>query len=500
MTLRLRLVLGLLTLLAVGLIAFGVATSSLYARSQYRSLDSQMRSASQFVTQQVEQQMSGSQLDRGPGEGGRGGGEPHPAGGPKKPQGDIAPGGTYALLLSGSGKVLARWSSYDRLGRAKLRAGLRGTPDGTFSTVGATSGPTKYRVLAISAPDPDGGRNASGDTVAMIAPTSDVVSSITRLVAIETIGGAILLLLVSAGAWIVLRRELRPLERMARAARTMTAGDLSQRMSTAGPAEVGQLGLALNTMLADIETAFRQREATELRLRQFLADASHELRTPLTSIQGFAELFRVGGTQAQVDLPTILRRIEQEAGRMSLLVDDLLLLARLDQARPIVRLPIDLAVLAADTCSDLVALAPDRSVTLEAPEPVIVSGDEHHLRQALSNLAVNAVRHTPEGTPIEVSARQIGDTGVVAVRDHGAGLSAEAKAKAFDRFWQADRARVGPGVGLGLAIVAGVAAEHEGKAEVNDVPGGGAAFSLHLPLLTPEGEVPANPAPDPGIL
>ncbi|MGH9059012.1 MAG: sensor histidine kinase, partial [Acidimicrobiales bacterium] len=161
-------------------------------------------------------------------------------------------------------------------------------------------------------------------------------------------------------------------------------------------------------MLGDIEAAFAEREAIELRLRRFLADASHELRTPLTSIQGFAELFRISGEDAGVDLPTILRRIEQETARMKVLVEDLLLLARLDEPRTVARDPVDLAVLAADACSDAVATAPDRPITLVAPQPVVVAGDQIHLRQAIANLVTNAVRHTPPGTPIEVAAR-LGD-------------------------------------------------------------------------------------------
>src|SRR6202011_1387970 len=157
-------------------------------------------------------------------------------------------------------------------------------------------------------------------------------------------GGALILLVVlSAGSWLVMRRGLRPLELMAGTARSIAAGDLSQRVSpSGGPSEVGQLGLALNTMLEDIESAFQERDATELRLRQFLADASHELRTPLTSIQGFAELFRVGGDDARVDLPTIMRRIEGESARMKVLVEDLLLLARLDQNRVAENAPLHL--------------------------------------------------------------------------------------------------------------------------------------------------------------
>jgi len=240
-------------------------------------------------------------------------------------------------------------------------------------------------------------------------------------------------------------------------------------------------------MLGGIESAFAERDRTEHRLRQFLADASHELRTPLTSIQGFAELFRLGtgsagGAAPAVDLPVIMRRIEEESARMKTLVEDLLLLARLDQTRPIERVPVDLAVLAADACSDAVAAAPDRPVALDAPGPIEILGDRDHLRQAIANLVTNALRHTPPGTPIEVSARVDDGVAVVAVRDHGPGLDAEALAHVFDRFWQADQARVGTGAGLGLAIVAGIAAEHAGDATAANAPGGGALFTLRLPL------------------
>jgi two-component system OmpR family sensor kinase len=253
-----------------------------------------------------------------------------------------------------------------------------------------------------------------------------------------------------------------------------------------GHSEVGQLGLALNTMLGELETAFSEREATEHRLRQFLADASHELRTPLTSIQGFAELFRLGVDQDHVDLPVIMRRIEQESGRMKTLVEDLVLLARLDQTRPVERAPVDLAVLAADACSDAVAAAPDRPVSLDAPEPVMVAGDRDHLRQAIANLVTNALRHTPVGTPIDVGARLEGGHATVTVRDGGPGLDGDALHHAFDRFWRGDQARVGLGTGLGLSIVAGIAAEHGGTATAANAAAGGAIFTLRLPAAPAE--------------
>ena len=323
----------------------------------------------------------------------------------------------------------------------------------------------------------------SSDRVVVAVPTTSVEDSLRQLVLIEVAVAAGVLALLATGSWLILRAGLRPLERMARTAGTITAGALDQRVTPDdGRTEIGELGLAINTMLTDLEAAFAEREATEQRLRQFLADASHELRTPLTSIQGFAELFRLESTQAQVDLPVIMRRIEEESARMRLLVDDLLLLARLDQTRPVRHDPVDLAVLAADACSDAAAVAPDREVTLRAPSPVVVRGDEDHLRQAVANLVSNAVGHTPAGTPIEVSVDADGGEARLAVRDHGPGLDDEAREHVFDRFWRADPARTGKGAGLGLAIVAGITAEHHGTARAENAPGGGACFTVSLPL------------------
>ena len=224
------------------------------------------------------------------------------------------------------------------------------------------------------------------------------------------------------------------------------------------------------------------------KLRQFLADASHELRTPLTSIQGFAELFRLGQDRPEpaqdIDLPVILRRIEEESARMKTLVEDLLMLARLDETREIESAPVDLAVLAADACTDAVAAAPDRAVTLDAPDPVVIKGDRDQLRQAIANLVTNAIKHTPDGSPIDVGAHVAGDRAVVTVRDHGPGIVGEDAERVFDRFWRADESRVGNGAGLGLSIVAAIATAHGGEASVENVPaadGGGARFTLRLP-------------------
>ncbi|MEY2400799.1 MAG: two-component system, OmpR family, sensor kinase, partial [Ilumatobacteraceae bacterium] len=196
----------------------------------------------------------------------------------------------------------------------------------------------------------------------------------------------------------------------------------------------------------------------------------------------FAELFRLGVANEHVDTEVIMRRIEEESERMRLLVDELLLLARLDERRDIEPTDVDLSVLAADACSDAAATDPDRRITLDAPRPVIVAGVADHLRQAIANLVSNALAHTPLGTPIEVSTSAIAHRALVIVRDHGSGLGEEALQHAFDRFWQADPSRIGPKSGLGLSIVQAIAESHGGKVGASNHPGGGAEFTIDLPL------------------
>ena len=475
MTLRSRLALALVALSTVGLVVFGWTTAGLYARSQREQLDEQLRSIEPPLTGSLTRATLGG-----------------PFGATAGQPGTFVPNpaiDAYARLIDADGATVATSTPITTSARPKIPSDLadqaRTAGEPVVVTTGSTKGSTEWRVIATAVVGPGGTPTRLGDgAVSIVAvPTTAVEDSVNRLVRIEVGAAVVLLTILGAGAWLILRHGLRPLEQMADSAEAITAGDLSHRVAPAEPTtEVGQLGLALNTMLDGIEDAFREREATEAKLRRFLADASHELRTPLTSIQGFAELFRLDPEGRQVDLPVILRRIEQESTRMRALVEDLLLLARLDEQRPVQPEPVDLAILAADACTDAVAIAPDRAVTLDAPSPVVINGIPDHLRQAIANLVANAVRHTPDGTPIEVSARVHGAHAEVTVRDHGPGLDADALAHVFDRFWQADAARVGTGAGLGLAIVAGIAEEHGGTASVTNAPDGGAAFTLALPL------------------
>jgi two-component system OmpR family sensor kinase len=503
MSLRLRLVAGLVLLMVSGLTVFGVVTYELYSSSQYAQLRGELLSSVDGVCAALSHEAGlatprgrkvseqASPLGSGPIPSGRPGSYADP-GRPGSYAGELVPGaapagvdgatpmvapGVFGELLSGSGQVLASVDQADRPKVTKVLLNAASTRPKVVTT-GSVHASTGWLVY-ISTPTPDGGH------FVVALATTDVVSSLHRLVLIELTGAAVLLVALSAGAMLVLRRGLAPIEHMASTAGLIAAGELGKRAQVEDEhSEVGRLARALNTMLDEIEAAFAERDRTEERLRQFLADASHELRTPLTSIQGFAELSRLGASDPRLDNQTIMRRIEEESARMKALVEDLLLLARLDKVRAVEASPVDISVLAADACSDAIAMEPARRVTLKAPEPLMVAGDEAHLRQALANLASNALRYSPPGSPVEVSALRRGALAEVQVRDHGPGLSPEALEHAFDRFWQSDRARSGAGAGLGLSIVAAVVAEHQGSLSAANAPDGGAVFTICLPLLT----------------
>jgi two-component system OmpR family sensor kinase len=316
----------------------------------------------------------------------------------------------------------------------------------------------------------------------------------------------------------VVRASLRPLAEIEQTAVEIAAGDLSRRVPDRDPrTEVGSLGQSLNAMLAHIETAFQaqvQSEASarrsEGRMRQFAADASHELRTPLTTIKGFAEYYRQrggagangNGELSHEELDRIMHRVEDEATRMGVLVEDLLLLARIDQERPLERRPVDVLAIAADAVQDARIVAPDRDVRLTVGRDTafLVVGDEARLRQVVGNLVSNALTHTPAGTAVEVHVRSgllpppppgpggatapPGAAVILEVVDHGQGLSREQAERVFERFYRADQARTRKtgGTGLGLAIVSALVSAHGGSVSVDTEPGHGATFRIALPL------------------
>jgi two-component system OmpR family sensor kinase len=477
-SLHARLIAGLLVLAALGLLLLGGITYAEQRSFLYDRVDQQARDAAPLVGRVFEERAagrSGLATPRGPdGDHGPGGG-----GGPLN-----LPQGTYAERREASGNVTDRFVlGLGTQAAPKVPSDLQ--PGDPPRTVGSTGSGLQYRMVASRAPD--------GDITVVAVPLREATTTLHRLLLVEAlvIGGVLLVL--GLGAFLVVRLGLRPLDRMGRTAGAIAAGDLSRRVTPATEkTEVGRLGLALNGMLGRLEEAFAEREASEDRLRRFLADASHELRTPLSSIRGYAELFRIGAVTDPEDLDKAMRRIEEEASRMGVLVEDLLTLARLDEVREAVREPVDLGRVAADAVDDARATAPDRVIDLAVDPPADVLGDRDQLRQVLANLMRNALVHTPPGTPVEVRVGA-GDGRVrVEVRDHGQGLPSGDPQELFGRLWRAEGGRErGPaGAGLGLAIVQAIVHAHDGEVGAADAPGGGASFVVELPAAVPSPAVP----------
>jgi len=493
-SLRSRVLASVLLLAAAGLVALAAVT---YAEQR------------SFLEERVNQQVEGAvpalsfELDRlgyrpplsavganGAGSGSHARGPGGPGGGPSGGGQVNLPPGTYGQRREASGKVLGQgvriqYSASEGVPPApQLPAHVPLRKLFTVSSVGSSG--LHYRVYAERDPED------TGITIAAV-PLHEVDQTLSRLLLVEglVIGGVLVALGLSA--FFVVRLGLRPLDRIEVTAGQIAAGDLSRRVSPATPqTEVGRLGLALNAMLERLEQAFAQRTASEERLREFLADASHELRTPLASIRGYAELFRMGATEDAAGTEMAMRRIEEESKRMGVLVEDLLTLARLDEAPELRRGPVDLALLARDAVEDARATSPDRQIGVSAPDTALASGDPHQLRQVLANLLRNALVHTPAGSPIEVSVEQDEETVTIGVRDHGPGLPDVSREHLFDRFWRAEggRERGRAGAGLGLAIAHGVVEAHHGEISARQAPGGGALFLVRLPKSASEPVAP----------
>jgi two-component system OmpR family sensor kinase len=355
---------------------------------------------------------------------------------------------------------------------------IEGARTGEPFTVG-TDPPsdTRYRVLATS---------GGGITRVAALSLADVDASVSRLIWVEVIITGLVLGILGVVTWWVIRLGVRPVKQMTATATAIAAGDLSHRVPVGHEGtEAGELGDALNTMLTRIEQAFDERSASEARLRQFIADASHELRTPVATIRGYAELYRRGGLEEREELRQAMRRTEAETLRMGSLIDDLLLLARLDQGRPLGQAPVDLGVLAVDAAADARARAPERRVTASVSEGVVVNGDEHRLRQLVANLVSNALVHTPANAPIEARVRSDNSTAVLEVHDGGPGMSPDVAARAFERFYRADpsRSRHHGGSGLGLAIVRAIVDAHGGTVTLDTALGKGTTVRVELPKL-----------------
>ncbi|WP_380174246.1 sensor histidine kinase [Kineococcus sp. DHX-1] len=344
-----------------------------------------------------------------------------------------------------------------------------------------------------------------GVNIAVALPLTGTTRTVSDFRTIAFAVSAGVLVLGAFFAVLAIRRSFRPLDDIERTASAIAGGDLSRRVPDApASTEIGRLSTALNTMLSQIETSFRAQERSEEQMRRFVADASHELRTPLAAIRGFAELYRQGAVREPDDVAHVMGRIEGESTRLGRLVEDLLALARLDEAqraRTARREPVDLVVVASDAVHDARALAPDRTVRLtglrpgEGPGSAVVVADEAGMRQVLTNLLANAVHHTPAGTSVEVAVgRAAGPSGpesVVEVRDHGPGLTPDQADKVFERFYRVDSSRrrgTGGGSGLGLAIVATIVDLHGGTVTVLPTEGGGATFRLRFRAAAEDGD------------
>jgi two-component system, OmpR family, sensor kinase len=481
--LRVRLVALMLVLVALALGA--TAVGGTYALRDY-------------LTDKVDtQQLKPALMPAGycgdpPSDSGRG--APHAAGGYGRPQTsgfftlcrDDAGTVIYKSIERKNGDVVQSEPDLSNLSNAELAA-YGSTP----FTVPAQGAGYDWRVLV--------GENRNGDLVAVAVSLDDVQSTVGQLILLEIIISAGVLVLLGLLAYVLVRSSLRPLVAVEHTAEAIAAGDLTRRVPEADPrTEVGGLAKALNVMLGQIETAFDERRASEAaaltseaRMRRFIADASHELRTPLTSIRGFAELYRQGGG-ADPEVAKIIGRIERHATRMGVLVDDLLLLARLDQQRPLERHPVDLLALATDAIMDARVTAPDHMLRLrtggagddEDVEAAVVLGDEVRLRQVLGNLVTNALMHTPAGTEVTVYVGTEDGHAILEVADNGPGMSADDAERVFERFYRTDpsRTRAHGGTGLGLSIVAALVAAHGGDVTVQTSQGQGATFRVRLPL------------------
>jgi two-component system OmpR family sensor kinase len=491
-SLRTRLLLLLVGLAVVGLAAADFASYRALHNYLYDRVDQQLESAVGPVTVRMLRE-AGGEADQtfGPlptegvaeAGGGLGGETSGPTGG-GPPDGGL-PGTAFGVLRNGQGEVVARTNSNffgEEVPRPEIPADLEASSSPGIKpfTVGERGGGSEeFRAAAVEV----------GEGVSIVAvPLGDTNATLHQLTVIELVVSAAILIALGAAAWWLVGVGLRPLRRMGEVAGQIAAGDLSRRVDPDNDrTEVGRLGRSLNAMLVQIEKAFAERAAGERRLRRFLADASHELRTPLASIRGYSELYRIGAAREPAEVERAMSRIEAESARMGGLVDDLLTLARVDEVREPAREPLDLRELLEDARDDARAAAPERQISLNPTGPVAIEADGDALRRVFANLLRNAIVHTPEGTPVELTLEKTDAWATVKVQDHGPGLPPGDPNAVFERFWRDSeaRGRDDGGAGLGLAIAAALVNAHGGRVEAENPAGGGALFTVQLPLRSP---------------
>ncbi|WP_415943962.1 ATP-binding protein [Streptomyces sp. 067-1] len=375
----------------------------------------------------------------------------------------------------------------------RLDSSAVGDRSGDPFTVKSEDGAADWRVIALPRATGTGDRNGS---VVAAGSLGEVDDSLRHLAGRVLVLDTLVLVFLGFAGWFAVRAGLRPLRRIETTAAAIASGDLSRRVpQLAAPrTELDRLSTALNGMLDRIEAGDAARADSEQRMRRFIADASHELRTPLAGIKGFTELYRMGGMPERADVDASMVRIEREAARLVDMVEELLLLARLDEqgtaaALPLDLTPMDLRTLAVDALHDLRALDPGRPVALTGlgggrPGAAPVLGDEARLRRVTSNLVGNAVAHTPSGTPVRIGVGTEDGHAVLEFADEGPGMTGEQAERVFSRFYRVDRARARPGeggAGLGLSIVDSLVRAHNGRVDLRTAPGAGATFRILLP-------------------
>jgi two-component system OmpR family sensor kinase len=439
---------------------------------------------------QVDERLRAFALSRpGPDQGS--GGQPLPPPPQQDATSDVFPnrlGDVYQGVVGADGALLTWFApnvGAGEIGPPDLQPGDLPTSGQVLVTVDAVGSDDTYRVLA---------RRLDDRVEVTGVLIDDEQSTIQRLIVVEVLGVLAILTALGVVTWWMLRLGIRPVKEMTETATRIAEGDLSVRVPEQAPGtEPGELADALNSMLGRIETEVDARTASEERLRRFVADASHELRTPITTIRGYAELYRHGGLSAETDLADAMRRTEQEAARMGRLVDDMLVLAKLDQERPLETRPVDLGALALDAAADARAAAPGRDITVEidASEAVVL-GDEDRLRQVVGNVVGNALVHTDGDVPIAIRVQSSDGMVVLEVDDLGQGMTTEVAERVTERFFRADpaRSRHRGGSGLGLAIVDAAVAAHGGSVDIDSEHGRGTTVRLTMPALDSAPTVP----------
>lgn len=477
-SLRNRLTLGVVLLTAIGFFSASLATQSFLKNYLLTELDSQLSVITSGTFGRIQQSGIAHEVN----EGEHGDNAQNPISkGVGTPLTRI-PTSVSLTLLDAQGNVVggiggdlnaAPISNY-LTGLLPAEVASHGEKPFTIDAPGAD-----FRVIARALPNNAG-------TVVAAQSLSDLDRTTSRLGYLFALIGLALLLLIALAARTVIKVSLRPLEDAEKTAEEIAAGNLSARMPEANPTtEVGRLVTSLNVMLARIEDAFAVRSESENKLRRFVADASHELRTPITAIRGFSELHRQGAVTGEKETTELIGRIENESMRMGSLVEDLLLLARLDQAREMKSKPVDINKVVEDAVISARAAGPEHPVTVNSSsDELFTLGDEVRIYQVVANLLANARAHTPIGTPITVSVTSSNAGVEISVADKGPGLSSEDQKRIFERFYRADssRVRTGPdGSGLGLSIVDAVMRAHGGSVSVQSTPGEGATFTLLFP-------------------